>query len=171
LFLSNAPEGININKGFQTERKEGGDIMKRRLIAAVFVFALAASLAFNGRMESEKAVVKADTESAVAAPMFGVCDGQFVRNVKVRALGRSDFEVTWEFAPVDPCLQAQSFSVEVRAKRKIGGAILGKETINAGGGERRAIAKFRSLVGFDKVEATVTASITIKPFGQSFLDL
>jgi hypothetical protein len=144
--------------------------MKRKLIAAVFVFALAAGFAINGLMEGEKAVVKADTESA-ASPAFGVCDGQFVRNVKVRALGRSDFEVTWEFAPVEPCLQAQSFEVEVRAKRKIGGAILGKEVIKAGGGERRAIAKFRSLVGFDKVEATVTASITIKPFGQSFLDL
>ena len=105
------------------------------------------------------------------SPAFGVCDFSYVKNVKVRDLGRSDFEVTWEFASPDTCLQAQAFNVEVRAKRNVGGNLLGKEVINVGGGERRAIAKFRSLAGFDKVEATVTASITLKPFGQSFLNL
>lgn len=145
--------------------------MKSKLIAASFVFALTAVIALSGMFKSESAVVRASAEATAASPVFGVCDGQFVKNVKVRALGRSDFEVTWEFTPVDPCLQAQSFSVEVRAKRNIGGAVLGKEIINVAGGERRAIAKFRSIAGIDKVEATVTASITIKPFGQAFLNL
>ncbi|HWP43206.1 MAG TPA: hypothetical protein VNO14_08235 [Blastocatellia bacterium] len=141
--------------------------MTRKLMTAITIMALAAAVASAALFRTEMAAAEANT----ASPVVGVCDGQFVKNVKVRALGRSDFEVTWEFAPVDPCLQAQSFAVEVRAKRKVGGAILGKEVLSVGGGERRAIAKFRSLIGFDKVEATVTASITIKPFGQAFLDL
>jgi len=145
--------------------------MTRKLMAAAFVFVLTAGIAMSSLLKNETAVVKANTEATTAATAFGVCDGPFVRNVKVRALGNSDFEVTWDFTPVDPCLQAQSFNVEVRAKRKIGGSILGKDIQTVAGGTRRAIAKFRSIAGIDKVEATVTAAITIKPFGQAFLDL
>ena len=144
--------------------------MTRKIIFAALLFALALGFTLSGLSRSES-VVKANPEPAVASPAFGVCDFQFVKNVKVRDLGRSDFEVTWEFAAPDPCLQPQSFVVEVRAKRNVGANILGRETMTVNGGERRTIAKFRSLAGFDKVEATVTASITLKPFGQSFLNL
>jgi hypothetical protein len=152
--------------------------MTRKIMFVAFMFVLTLGLAIGGFQGNQSAVVKANTaeatiapEAPAAAPAFGVCDFQFVRNVKVRDLGRSDFEVTWEFTSSDACLQPQAFVVEVRAKRNVGGNILGKETINVGGGERRAIAKFRSIAGFDKVEATVTASIVLKPIGQSFLNL
>lgn len=145
--------------------------MKRKLIAAAFLFVFTASVALGGLFKSESAIANANPEATVASPVAGVCDFSFIKNVKVRDLGRRDFEVTWEFSTSDPCLQAQSFVVEVRAKRRIGGALLGKEVLTVGGGERRVIAKFRSLAGFDKVEATVTASITIKPFSQTFVDL
>jgi hypothetical protein len=144
--------------------------MTHKIMFAAVLFALSVGFALSGFNKSE-AVVKANPETVVTAPAFGVCDFQFVKNVKVRDLGRSDFEVTWEFSAPDPCLQPQSFVVEVRAKRNVGGNILGRETMTVNGGERRTIAKFRSLAGFDKVEATVTASITLKPFGQSFLNL
>jgi hypothetical protein len=137
---------------------------------AALLITLAVGFTLNS-LASSKTVAPANPEPAVAAPAFGVCDFQFVRNVKVRELARSDFEVTWEFNSQDACLQPQSFVIEVRAKRNVGGNILGKETINVGGGERRAIAKFRSLAGFDKVEATVTANITLKPIGQAFVNL
>jgi hypothetical protein len=144
--------------------------MTRKIMYATLLFVLTAAFALSGFHKGEMAVVNANPETSTA-PAFGVCDSQFVKNVKVRALPRNDFEVTWEFASPDPCLQPQSFTVEVRAKRNVGGNLLGKEILNVGGGERRAIAKFRSLAGFDKVEATVTSSITLKPFGQSFLNL
>jgi hypothetical protein len=146
--------------------------MTRKIMFAAVLFALTLGIALGSL---NGGIAKANSAEALTAAhpatTFGICDGQAVRNVKVRALGRSDFEVTWEFSTPDACLQPQSFNVEVRAKRNVGGNILGKETINVNGGERRAIAKFRSLAGFDKVEATVTASITLKPFGQSFLNL
>jgi hypothetical protein len=146
--------------------------MTRKLIIATFVFVLTVGIAMSGFKGLENTAVKANTvEAAAVTPYFGVCDFSYVRNVKVRDLGKSDFEVTWEYGSPDTCLQAQSFNVEVRAKRNVGGNLLGKEIINVGGGERRAIAKFRSIAGFDKVEATVTATITLKPFGQSFLNL
>jgi hypothetical protein len=149
--------------------------MTRKIMFTAFLFVLTLGMAISGLNSGDSSVARANTVEALAAgeptPAFGVCDSQIVRNVKVRDLGRSDFEVTWEFSAPDACLQAQSFTVEVRAKRNVGGNILGKEIITVNGGERRAIAKFRSLAGFDKVEATVTASITLKPFGQSFLNL
>lgn len=146
--------------------------MTRKLMIATFVFVLTIGIAISGFKGIENTAVKANTvEAAAPAPAFGVCDFSYVKNVKVRDLGRSDFEITWEFGSPDTCLQAQAFTVEVRAKRNVGGNILGKETLNVGGGERRAIAKFRSIAGIDKVEATVTATITLKPFGQSFLNL
>ncbi|MBI3653496.1 MAG: hypothetical protein HY231_20900 [Acidobacteria bacterium] len=146
--------------------------MTRKIMFASFVFVLTLGLAMSGLKGIENPAVKANTVAAAApAPAFGVCDFSYVKNVKVRDLGRSDFEVTWEFGSPDTCLQAQAFNVEVRAKRNVGGNLLGKEVLNVGGGERRAIAKFRSIAGIDKVEATVTATITLKPFGQSFLNL
>ena len=148
--------------------------MTRKIMYATLLFVLTAAFALSGLHKGETAVVKANPEPAIATaptPAFGVCDFSYVKNVKVRDLGRSDFEVTWEFGSPDTCLQPQAFTVEVRAKRNVGGNILGKETINVGGGTRRAIAKFTSIAGIDKVEATVTASITLKPFGQSFLNL
>jgi hypothetical protein len=149
--------------------------MTRKIMFATFMFVLTLGIALSGFNGSQSTIVKANTAEALhtaePAPTFGVCDFQSVRNVKVRDLGRNDFEVTWEFSTPDACLQPQSFTVEVRAKRNVGGNILGKEVINVNGGERRAIAKFRSVAGFDKVEATVTASITLKPFSQSFLNL
>lgn len=149
--------------------------MTRKIMFATFMFVLTLGMAISGFNGGKSTIVKANTAETVSiaepVPSFGVCDFQSVRNVKVRDLGRSDFEVTWEFSSPDTCLQPQSFTVEVRAKRNVGGNILGREVINVNGGERRAIAKFRSLAGFDKVEATVTASITLKPFSQSFLNL
>lgn len=146
--------------------------MTRKIMFAGFLFVLTLGIALGSLTGS---IAKANSAGALTtaqpATSFGICDGQAVRNVKVRELGKSDFEVTWEFATPDACLQPQSFTVEVRVKRNVGGSILGKETITVNGGERRAIAKFRSIAGFDKVEATVTASITLKPFGQSFLNL
>jgi len=149
--------------------------MTRKIMFATFMFILTIGIALSGLTGSESTIVKANSVEALKlaepAPVFGACDFQAIRNVKVRDLGRSDFEVTWEFSAPETCLQPQSFTVEVRAKRNVGGNILGKETINVNGGTRRAIAKFRSVAGFDKVEATVTASIILKPFGQSFLNL
>jgi hypothetical protein len=142
--------------------------MTRKIMFATFLFVLTLGITLSSIAKASSAEALTTAQPATS---FGICDGQAVRNVKVRALGRSDFEVTWEFSTPDACLQPQSFTVEVRAKRNVGGNILGRETINVNGGERRAIAKFRSLAGFDKVEATVTASITLKPFGQSFLNL
>jgi hypothetical protein len=149
--------------------------MTRKIMFATFMFVLTVGIALSGLTGSQSTIVKANTAEALKtaepAPVFGACDSQIVRNVKVRELSRSDFEVTWEFNAPETCLQPQSFTVEVRAKRNVGGNLLGKEVVNVNGGERRAIAKFRSIAGFDKVEATVTASITLKPFGQSFVNL
>jgi hypothetical protein len=148
--------------------------MTRKIMYATLLFVLTAAFALSGFHKGDTAVVKANPETSMATaptPAFGVCDFSYVKNVKVRDLGRSDFEVTWEFGSPDTCLQPQSFTVEVRAKRNVGGNLLGKEVINVNGGTRRAIAKFTSIAGIDKVEATVTASITLKPFGQSFLNL
>jgi hypothetical protein len=148
--------------------------MTRKLIYATLLFLLTAAFALNAVHKTELAVVNAHPETSIATTpttAFGVCDFSYVRNVKIRALGKSDFEVTWEFGTPDICLQAQSFTVEVRAKRNLGGNLLGRETINVSGGERRAIAKFRSIAGIDKVETTVVAVVTLKPFAQSFLNL
>jgi hypothetical protein len=145
--------------------------MTRKLMFATFLFVLTLGITLSSLNGS---IAKASSAEALttAAPAtaFGLCD-QVIKNVKVRPIGRDDFEVTWEVASNEACLQPQSFSVEVRAKRNIGGNLLGKEVINVGGGERRAIAKFRSIANFDKVEATVTATITLKPFGQAFVNL
>jgi hypothetical protein len=149
--------------------------MTRKIMFATFLFVLTLGMALSGLTGRDGSVARANSVEASAmaepAPAFGACDAQLVRNVKVRALPRNDFEVTWEFNSPEACLQAQSFTVEVRAKRNVGGNLLGKEVLTVNGGERRVIAKFRSLAGFDKVEATVTASITFKPFGQSFVNL
>jgi hypothetical protein len=145
--------------------------MTRKIMFATFLFVLTFGIAIgslNGSIAKANSAEALTTAAPAAA--FGLCD-QIIKNVKVRPIGRDDFEVTWEVASTDACLQPQSFNVEVRAKRNVGGNILGKETINVGGGERRAIAKFRSIANFDKVEATVTATITLKPFGQAFLNL
>ncbi|MEW6127312.1 MAG: hypothetical protein AB1757_09750 [Acidobacteriota bacterium] len=144
--------------------------MNRKIMYATLLLVLTAAIALGSLHKTE---VKANSEvtAAAPAPVFGACDFSYVKNVKVRDLGRSDFEVTWEFASPETCLQPQAFVVEVRAKRNVGGNLLGKEIINVGGGVRRAIAKFRSLAGFDKVEATVTATISLKPFGQAFVNL
>ena len=145
--------------------------MTRRIMFAAFLCMLTAGIVLGGLNHGDSAVASADAAASVEAPALGVCDSQFVRNVRIKDLGRKDFEVTWEFAPPDPCLQATNFVVEVRAKRNVGGSILGRKNFTVGTGERRVIANFTSILGMDQVDATVTATITLKPFSSGNLNL
>jgi hypothetical protein len=137
--------------------------MTRKLLLVGLTLTVIVGLALSGIGRTERAVVKAEA-AAPAAPFFGVCDP--ITNVKVRALPRSDFEITWEFNPPGSCLVPDGFDIEVRAKRNLGGGLLGKRNIRANAGERRVVVNFRSLAGFDTVEATVGTKIKFEPFAQ-----
>lgn len=133
--------------------------MKRKWIVATFLFALTAGIATNGLFRSDKAVVEANSAAVVAAAAAGLCNTEFVRNVRVKALGRSDFEVTWEYAPPDPCLLAKEFRVTVEARRKVGGNLLATDRRTVKGSDRRFVGTFRSIVGIDRVDAKVETTV------------
>jgi hypothetical protein len=131
-------------------------------MAAGFVMAVSAGLALSGLLIGEQRA-KANAVATAGSMVFGVCDAQFVKNVKVKSLGRSDFEVTWEYTPPDPCLTPKEFRVVIEARRRVGGSILGTKTVSVAGSARRAVGEFRSIAGIDLVNATVTPIIEIKP--------
>jgi hypothetical protein len=136
--------------------------MNRTLTLIGLALTIVAALAFSGMERTERTVVKA--EAAVpAAPFFGACDP--ISNVKVKALTRSDFEITWAYSAPD-CLAPDGFDIEVRAIRNVGGGLLGKRNVRANAGERRVVVKFTSLAGFDTVDATVKTKIKFEPFAQ-----
>ena len=134
--------------------------MTRKFIAATFLFVMTAAIALNGMFKSETAVVEANTAATAASPAFGICDSPFVRNVRVKSLGRSDFEVTWEYAPPDPCLLPKEFRVTVEARRKVGGNLLATDRRTVNGTDRRFVGTFRSIAGIDRVDARVETTIT-----------
>ena len=133
--------------------------MTRKLMAATFLFVLTAAIALNGMFKSETAVAEVSSAATVASPAFGICDSPFVRNVQVKALGRSDFEVTWDYAPPDPCLVPKEFRVTVEARRRVGGNLLATDRRTVKSTDRRFVGTFRSIVGIDRVDAKVETTI------------
>jgi|GEM_PF-3055559 len=145
--------------------------MTRRLVIAAFVLALVAGIASSGMFKSERATASANATITTASPAFGLCDSPFVKNVRVKDLGKSAFEVTWDFTAPDPCLKSDGFEVVVSVKRKVGGGLLGQKTIKAGPLDRRAIFNFASVFVLDQVTASVSGTITLKSFLTAGLDL
>ena len=145
--------------------------MTRKLMAATFLFVLTAAIALNGMFKSETVVAEASSPATVASPTFGICDSPFVKNVRVKALGRSDFEVTWEYAPPDPCLFAKEFRVTVEARRRVGGNLLATDRRTVKSTDRRFVGTFRSVVGIDRVDAKVETTIAeiLAPTATSFV--
>lgn len=145
--------------------------MTRKLVIGAFALALIAGLASSEMFNSELVAASANPEMAAASPAFGVCDTQFVKNVRVKNLGKNEFEVTWEYTAPDPCMKPDGFEVVVSVKRKVGGGILGQKTIKTGPVDRRAIFGFSSVFGLDQVTASVTGTITLRSFVTAGLDL
>ncbi len=137
--------------------------MTRKSIFSLFAMLFVAGLVFTSALKNEARIAEAKAAPAMPAAAFGLCETPFVKNIQIKSLGKSDFEVTWEYAPPDPCLQPKEFKVVVEARRKIGGTILGTDRITAKASDRRAVGKFASLLGFDLVTATVTPMIELAP--------
>jgi hypothetical protein len=159
--LSELQLTMSTNEQFLKKEKKP---MTRKFMAATFLFVMTAAIALNGMFKSETAVVEANTAATAASPAFGICDSPFVKNVRVKSLGRSDFEVTWEYAPPDPCLLPKEFRVTVEARRKVGGNLLATDRRTVNGTDRRFVGTFRSIAGIDRVDARVETTITeIRP--------
>jgi hypothetical protein len=91
--------------------------------------------------------------------------------VKIKAFRLNEFEVTWDYAPPDPCLKRDGFEVVCTVKRKVGGGILGQKTMKVGPNDRRGIFNFASVFGLDQVVVSVKGTVTLKSFGTAGLDL
>ena len=93
--------------------------MNRKLITLSFLFLVTAAVATSLLIRSEE-TASASTATLAAAPVAALCESPFVRNVRITQVGRSDFDIFWEYAPPDPCLQPTKFDVSVTVKRNNG---------------------------------------------------
>ena len=140
-------------------------------ITMLFGVALASGIAMGGAFTGNRIGAVANTEVTAGPAADNVCTTEFVTNVKIKAFRGNEFEVTWDYAPPDPCLKPDGFEVVCTVKRKVGGGILGQKTINAGPNDRRGIFNFASAFGLDQVVASVKGTVTLKSFGTAGLDL
>ena len=140
-------------------------------ITMLFGVALAAGIAMGGALTGNRIGAVANTEVTAGPAADNVCTTQFVTNVKIKAFRGNEFEVSWDYAPPDPCLTPDGFEVVCTVKRKVGGGILGQKTIKTGPNDRRGIFNFASAFGLDQVVASVKGTVTLKSFGTAGLDL
>ena len=140
-------------------------------ITMLFGVALAAGIAMGGALTGNRIGAVANTEVTTGPAADNLCTTQFVTNVKIKAFRGNEFEVSWDYAPPDPCLTPDGFEVVCTVKRKVGGGILGQKTIKTGPNDRRGIFNFASAFGLDQVVASVKGTVTLKSFGTAGLDL
>jgi hypothetical protein len=140
-------------------------------ITMLFGVALAAGIAMGGAFTGNRIGAVANTEVTAGPAADNLCTTQFVTNVKIKAFRGNEFEVSWDYAPPDPCLTPDGFEVVCTVKRKVGGGILGQKTIKTGPNDRRGIFNFASAFGLDQVVASVKGTVTLKSFGTAGLDL
>ena len=143
--------------------------MKFRM--ATLACVLGGGIALSGAFTGDGVGATTNPGGTASPAAVDVCTSQFVTNVKVKAFPGNEFEVTWTYAPPDPCMKPDGFEVVCTVKRRVGGGILGQKTIKTGPLDRRAIFNFASALGLDQVTASVAGTITLRSFITAGLDL
>ncbi len=103
---------------------------------------------------------------SVEPAAFALCDAAFVRNVRITTVGRSDFDILWDYTPPDSCLQPSKFDVSVTVKRNNGRVRTDSKTVP--GSARNVRINLAEGVFSDNEQITVNIkpTITLQPTAQ-----
>lgn len=140
-------------------------MIRKTILAAGMLTLAVAGLLFTSSRVSKRAVALANSTAIEPAP-FALCEAQFVRNVRITTVGRSDFDILWDYSPPDSCLQPSKFDVSVTVKRKNGRVRTDSKTVP--GSARNVRINLAEGVFSDNEQITVNIkpTITLQPTTQ-----
>ena len=136
--------------------------MTRKVIAATSLMLLIIAGLFLSSSQARGTA----TAAAVEPAAFALCDAAFVGNVRITTVGRSDFDILWDYTPPDACLQPSKFDVTVTVKRRNGRVRTDSKTVP--GSARNVRINLAEGVFSDNEQITVNIkpTITLQPTAQ-----
>ena len=136
--------------------------MIRKVIAAISLTLLIVAGFFISSSQARGTEPLTSVEPAA----FALCDAQFVRNVRITEVGRSDFDILWDYNPPDSCLQPSKFDVTVTVKRRNGRVRTDSKTVTGSARNVRINLADGLFSDNEQITVNIKPTITLQPTAQ-----